>query len=151
MMPPACLPYSPELRPQTGESGRTALDRLARATGGRERDVELQKLWSDLPRKPRLIPIGPWLLLLAVVLILLEVLERRTGLLSRPRRLTLSTREERKAKHAAPKPKPVTAAIPTVEPAAPTSPAPNPLPPEEDGGVLDALRRARERSRSRLD
>jgi Mg-chelatase subunit ChlD len=150
VMPPVCLPYSPELRPFTGESGRTALDHLARATGGRERDVGLHKIWSDLPRRPRLIVLTQWLLLLVVVLVLLEVLERRTGLLSSPRWLMRSTREERQAKHAAARP-----ATNPVAPPVPVAPSPEPTPQPQAAGepsaMVDALRQARERTRARMD
>ncbi|MBO0860190.1 MAG: VWA domain-containing protein, partial [Chloracidobacterium sp.] len=72
---PVALPYSPEFKPVSGEEGQAALARLAQATGGRER-VEISGVWKDLSRLPRLIEIAPWLLMLAVVLLLIEVLER---------------------------------------------------------------------------
>ncbi len=99
MLPPVCLPYSPEFEPavtttdsaagaalpreSTGAGwGLPALERLARSTGGKER-IELTNIWKDIPRHPRLIPLASWLLVLAVVIFLLEVAERLTGLLSR--------------------------------------------------------------------
>jgi hypothetical protein len=78
---PVALPYSPEFKPLSGEEGQTALARLAQATGGKER-VELSGMWKDLPRLPRLVRLSPWLLMLATVLLLIEVLERHTGLIS---------------------------------------------------------------------
>lgn len=78
---PVTLPYSPEFKPLDAGEGETALARLAQATGGRAR-AELAGLWRDLPRQPRLIELGPWLLLLAVLLLLIEVLERHTGLVT---------------------------------------------------------------------
>jgi len=78
---PMALPYSPEFKPVSGEEGQAALARLAQATGGKER-VELSGVWKDLPRLPRLVELGPWLLTLTVVLLLIEVLERHTGLVS---------------------------------------------------------------------
>jgi len=78
---PVALPYSPEFKPVSGEEGQAALARLAQATGGKER-VELSGVWKDLPRLPRLVEIAPWLLLLATALLLVEVLERHTGLIS---------------------------------------------------------------------
>src|SRR5262245_51844703 len=78
---PVALPYSPEFKPVSGEEGQAALARLAQATGGKER-VELSGVWKDLPRLPRLIDLSPWLLLLATALLLVEVLERHTGLIS---------------------------------------------------------------------
>src|SRR5439155_146820 len=61
--------------------GPAALDYLSRLTGGRER-VELASIWREMPRHPRLVPLAPWLILAAVVVFLLEVLERLTGVLS---------------------------------------------------------------------
>jgi hypothetical protein len=78
---PVALPYSPEFKPLSGEEGQSALARLAQATGGKER-VELSRVWKDLPRLPRLVKLSPWLLMLATVLLLIEALERHTGLLS---------------------------------------------------------------------
>src|SRR5262249_24860056 len=81
-LPPVCLPYSPDFNPAQAGGGLAAVERLARATGGKER-LELTGIWKELPRVPRRVHIAPWLLLAAVVLLLLEVLERRTGFLLR--------------------------------------------------------------------
>jgi hypothetical protein len=78
---PVALPYSPEFKPVSGEEGQVALARLAQATGGKER-VELSGVWKDLSRLPRLVDLSPWLLMLATALLLVEVLERHTGLIS---------------------------------------------------------------------
>jgi hypothetical protein len=78
---PVALPYSPEFKPLSGEEGQSALARLGQATGGNER-VEFSGAWKDLPRLPRLVKLSPWLLMLATVLLLIEVLERHTGLIS---------------------------------------------------------------------
>jgi hypothetical protein len=161
-LPPVCVPYSPEFKPAQGGRGLAALEKLGRATGGKER-VELAGIWKDLPHKPRLVPVARWLLLAAVVLLLAEVLERRTGLLSRPRLLSL--RGEREAAPARAKPvapavpavrraRPVRRAAPaeevrTVEP--PAAPAPAPVKAEEPGGMVEALRQARERARGRTE
>jgi hypothetical protein len=82
---PVTLPYSPEFKPASAgtnaNEGQTALDRLATATGGKER-LELSGVWRDLPRQLRLIELAPYLLLLAIALLLVEVLERHTGLIT---------------------------------------------------------------------
>ncbi|MGL4552979.1 MAG: VWA domain-containing protein, partial [Gemmataceae bacterium] len=86
-LPPVCLPYSPEFKPTGRESGLPTLERMARATGGVER-VGLADVWRDLPRQVQMLPVARWLLLAAVMLWLLEVLDRRTSVLSnllRPR------------------------------------------------------------------
>lgn len=80
-LPPVCLPYSPEFRPAHTESGLETMKQLAKATGGKQR-INLGEIWEDLPRQPRLISLQSWLLIAALLLLLLETLERRTGLLS---------------------------------------------------------------------
>lgn len=81
-LPPVCLPYSPEFAPEQPGRGAVALAQLAAATGGRER-VHLPQIWAELPVKRRFVELTPWLLIVAVVLFLLEILERRTGWLFR--------------------------------------------------------------------
>jgi Mg-chelatase subunit ChlD len=163
-LPPVCLPYSPEYAPgPTGEGdhGRDALERLARATGGVER-VELSGVWKDLPRRPRAFPLAAWLLSAAVVCLLLEVLERRTGLVSHAGRLVREKARRvawRRVRVAVPEAvkapgRPaVTAAPPGPAPPAPTAAEPERASarPTESGGVLDAMRQARERTRERRD
>jgi hypothetical protein len=152
VLPPVCLPYSPEFRPTEPGAGPALLDRLARATGGKER-VDLAGIWRELPKVPRLVALGPWLLLVAVVLLLLEVLERRTGLLAGRRwglprwerivgpRLRLPWRKWPRAVPAETGP----------EPEEKVQAAPAPVAEEQPAGLLDALRQARLRSRSRKD
>jgi hypothetical protein len=153
---PVCMPYSPEHQPATSQSGLAALEQLARATNGRER-VELASIWSELPRLPRVIYLAPWLLLAAVVTLLMEVLERRTGLVSRQQ-----DRLERVAETAAAQGKRIwrrRGAPTTVEPSQkqsePASPSPRaepvPEPAAQRAGLVDALRQARQRSRGRMD
>ncbi|MFC1853263.1 VWA domain-containing protein [candidate division CSSED10-310 bacterium] len=78
---PVCLPYSPEYNLK-GRNGRHILEKLARITAGKER-LNLAGMWDDVPRKPRIIPISHWLLLGCIILFLFEILERRTGIISR--------------------------------------------------------------------
>ena len=78
---PVCLPYSPEFAPVSAEEGKAALDDLAQATGGEER-IDLASTWEDLPRQKQAMEIGHFLALAAIVVFLLEILERRTGVLS---------------------------------------------------------------------
>ena len=88
-LPPVCLPYSCEFEP--AESQRTssaseesptgALAELALATGGRER-TDVTAIWHDLPPTRVYYPLRPWLLGLALLTLLLEILERRTGWLT---------------------------------------------------------------------
>jgi Mg-chelatase subunit ChlD len=139
-LPPVCLPYSPEFQPALGERGGLTLERLAGGTGGKER-LELPSIWKDLPRRPRLVPLAPWLLSAALLVLLLEVLERRTGLLSRP---VLPRVESALAA------RPVTTA-PAAAVAAPAEAqkAEPESKPAAQGGMVEALRKARERARRR--
>jgi hypothetical protein len=81
-LPPVCLPYSPEFAPDQPGRGAAALAEIATTTGGKER-VEIPKIWSELPVKSRYVELAPWLLVFGTLLFLLEVLERRTGWVSR--------------------------------------------------------------------
>jgi hypothetical protein len=163
-LPPVCLPYSPEFEPPQADRGLPALQRLARATGGKER-VEPGGIWGDLPRHARLMPVGRWLLAAAVVLLLLEVLERRTGFLSRQGYVVWEAAQApaaRARKLVARKPRPavrstatqaptVPAPLPSATPVAPP-PAPAPAPQvRQEGGMIEALRKARQRTRGRGD
>src|SRR5262245_41412920 len=155
---PVALPYSPEFKPVSGEEGQSALARLAQATGGKER-VELSGVWKDLPRLPRLVDLSPWLLMLATALLLVEVLERHTGLIS-ARLLPELKRGHERIQEAAPaklkwprRKKPVEIAEP-----APSQPAADhssqPSQPEVEpavapAAILDALRHAREQAKER--
>jgi hypothetical protein len=156
-LPPVCLPYSPEFRPAPPDTGLLALDRLAQATGGRER-VELAGIWKDLPRRPRFFPLAPWLLSAAVAILLVEILERRTGIVSRQGvwlRRTAEGTAELGGRWLRRRPTPV-----AVPPASPPIPAPLPgvrppaaaaasTPAADRAGMIDALRQARQRSRGR--
>jgi hypothetical protein len=73
-----CLPYCPEFRPVDSDMGRVRLDQIARITGGVER-IQPADVWRDLTAQPRWVDITIALLLVAMVVILLEILERRTG------------------------------------------------------------------------
>jgi Mg-chelatase subunit ChlD len=171
-LPPVCLPYSPEFKPGQNDRGLATLERLGRSTAGRER-VDLANIWKDLPRNLRLIPVGRWLLLVAVGLWLVEVLERRTAILSALRRRQRAPAEkpqpvEKPAKvapiavaaaKAAVKtaPAPAAAATPArkEEPAPAPAPAPRPVSvpmvKTEAGGMSEALRKARQRAKGRTE
>jgi hypothetical protein len=158
---PVALPYSPEFKPVSGEEGRAALARLAQATGGKER-VEISGVWKDLSRLPRLIELAPWLLMLAVVLLLIEVLERHTGLISARllpelKRGRERIREARPAKLKWPRKKrPVEIAEPAPSQPAADQPDQSDQPARPGGepavapaAILDALRHAREQAKER--
>ena len=148
-LPPVCLPYSPEFKPVNTESGLATMERLSKATDGKQR-INLGEIWDDLPRQPRLISLQPWLLILALILLLLEVLERRTGLLSvrHGRRFveTVSQRilgKERPATQVT-----VPSAVEETSPSTPEEPA-KPETSSDRDGMLDALSQARKRASGR--
>jgi len=144
---PVCLPYSPEFNPAQAGGGLVALERLARATGGKER-LELGGIWKELPKAPRRVDIAPWILLAAVVLLLLEILERRTGLLVKTVSAGKQEKETPPRKWFARKEKAPSVPAATV-PAVPAKGQPIPAAAETDGGLLDALRQARAKQRGR--
>jgi hypothetical protein len=79
---PVTQPYSPEFRPvDVGVGRRVSMARLAELTGGGER-VDLAGIWGDLPRMRQVVDVSPWLVYAGIFVLLLEVLERRTGMLS---------------------------------------------------------------------
>ncbi len=164
-LPPVCLPYSPEFRPAQAERGLATLERLGRATGGKER-LDLATIWHDLPRQVRLLPVARWLLLAAVLCLLVEVFERRTlllsGLFRRRRRAVVAAPAEVEpvVPATAPVRRPVVVA-PAVPPAVKETPVVREVPAAEpvavvnkvdgDLDMLDALRKARKKARGRTE
>ena len=148
-LPPVCLPYSPEFKPAHTESGLATLERLAKVTDGKQR-INLGQIWDDLPRQPRLISLQPWLLIAALLLLLLEILERRTGLIStrHGRRFVEAVwqRIPRKERTAA-----QVAAPPSEEEMTPATQEESEKPevPSDRDGMLDALSQARRRASGR--
>ena len=147
-LPPVCLPYSPEFNPVVAESGLETMERLAQATGGKTR-INFGAIWDDLPRQPRLLELKPWLLIAALVFLLIEILERRTGLIAMRRgwrkveavRKRL-LRKDRVSSEPAVSPPPQTT---SAEPEEPTQPQTVP----ERGKMFDALNQARQRASGR--
>ena len=151
-LPPICLPYSPEFKPAPDESGIGTLERLAKASGGKSR-ISLSGIWDDMPRNPRLIELAPWLLIAALLLLLLETLERRTGLFSmkRAHRVVeaVSQRIPRKARSMT---RPVSTPVKTTPPAEHAESPHTSSEPEvsvERDGMQDALNQARRRASER--
>ena len=80
-MSPVCLPYSPEFKQDENSRGEFTLRRLAESTCGVER-ISLGEIWRDIPVRIQLIPIGRYLAIAAILLLLIEIFERRTALFS---------------------------------------------------------------------
>ena len=79
-LPPTRLLYSPEYLPQQRD-GPAVLQTLAETTRGVAR-ADLGAIWDDLTPVPRSSSVAHWLWLAAVMVLLLEVLERRTAWVS---------------------------------------------------------------------
>ncbi|MDR0390880.1 MAG: VWA domain-containing protein [Planctomycetaceae bacterium] len=81
-LPPVCAPNSPEFKPpdQTRSSG-AMLRQLAVATGGIER-IELPRIWRDIPKTPRVFELSQWLIYFAILCVVAEIFQRRTGLIT---------------------------------------------------------------------
>jgi Mg-chelatase subunit ChlD len=75
-LPPTCLPYSPEFTPAPVAEGRLALESLARISGGKER-ISPAEIWRDIPAHRQMVDISAGFFVLALLLLLLEVAERR--------------------------------------------------------------------------
>ena len=137
-LPPARLLYDPEYAPAAaGEASRgpATLAALTRVSGGVRR-ADLSAVWDDLPEVPRLVPLAWILWLAAAAVLLLEVLERRTGWLSAPAEGRGASGGEAGANKPAPPAKPAPAV-----PAEPAAPSP---------GLGSAFDAASRRGRDRL-
>jgi Mg-chelatase subunit ChlD len=147
-LPPVCQPYSPEFAPDQPGRGPAALAQIAATTAGKER-VEIPTIWGELPVRSRYVELAPWLFVLGTILFLLEILERRTGWLSRTR----ASVEPEKAEKSEPQ---------TAAPAAVIRKSNRPVPsitvqpkaaPAKAAGAestLDALGKARARAHRRM-
>ncbi len=145
---PVALPYSPEFKPSDAGEGQEALARLALATGGKER-LELSGVWKDLPRQSRLIELAPYLLFTAIALLLIEVLERHTGLMT-ARALPILAGLRRKKKPKPAKPAISQSAPVSGETAIPIEPSNEPDNKQpEPTAILDALQQARQKAEER--
>ncbi len=174
-LPAACLPYSPEFAPDQPGRGAATLAQIAATTGGQDR-VEIPKIWNELPVKSRYVELAPWLLVAATILFLLEVLERRTGWVTRfvgRGILPVSAEEKNVAAEEAEthrrdarvtmpwlvRKRARTTTTPVVEKTKPTAqvpvasaePKPAPEKTASTESAIDALRQARERAQRRTD
>lgn len=157
---PARLPYSPEYSPPGPDSGEPMLTELARMTQGVSR-ARLDSIWSDLAQVRTPYSLTPWLLMLAVLALLVEVLQRRTALVrswlmglapAKGKEVAASTTTpvEPPAQTPAPEQVKVKTAAPTqaAEPA-PEAPPTKPAKPKR-GGLSSALNKAKDRADRRL-
>ncbi|WP_166824569.1 vWA domain-containing protein [Thalassoroseus pseudoceratinae] len=81
--PALTLPYSPEFEPRPSyESGRSMLAELADLSGG-ERRTDVVTIFKDPPSSPRMLPLLPYLMILAATMLLTEIAGRRLVLWKR--------------------------------------------------------------------
>jgi len=158
--PAVTLPYSPEFMPRIGlPSGRTVLEGIAHLTGGHER-LDVLEVLADPPRSARTSPLLPWLLSVAVILLLVEIAGRRLSLWAKlteavdalspyPQGATPAATKRRWSwwPTATPKPRPAVAAAQAKSAAAPpvAAPAPRPASASTDDIFEQAKRRAKRR------
>ena len=81
MLAPVKLMYSPEFEPVREKQRKLSIPKLAAMTGGKER-INLESIWQDMPVTITTRPIAKWLILAALLLLLVEVLEHRTAVIS---------------------------------------------------------------------
>ncbi len=79
--PPVTLPYSPEFQPNALKDS-SILDKMAQLTHGKER-FDPSSLWSDIPKSLHFFSFLPFLIFFIILLFLIEIFERRTGLFVR--------------------------------------------------------------------
>ena len=156
---PARLPYSPEYAPDPDGAGEALLGSLADLTGG-QRLADPAAVWSLLPREPVPFELAPFLYLLAALLLLLDIFDRRTAFLSRRH----AARQERKvetvetvervetveAVRTGRKPNPSTASTSSTSstPSTPSTASTPPAAPPPEDPFVRAKRRSATRTRS---
>jgi Mg-chelatase subunit ChlD len=156
-LPPVCLPYQPEFAAANPGKGEPSLRQIAAATGGRER-IDLASVWDEVPRSAKTLDLRPWCFLLAVLVLLLEVAQRRLAWLdadfiarffaNAPRLPGIKLPEYRRRRPAAGKPIHV-----EPESVLPETPPPPPSPepePEAKDDSLAAMRQARSQAGRRM-
>lgn len=154
-LPPVALPYSPEFQPANRQQAAELLAGIARSTGGKER-IDVAEIWNDLPSKKQIFALAPYLIVLAIILFLLEIFQRRTGLLSTVKwDIAIARKVQSGLKHIRPvglkalrQAKP--SHLMSVEDKTLTAPTAADQPSGEDQqGLFDALSKAQHKARSR--
>ncbi|MGC4118401.1 MAG: VWA domain-containing protein [Myxococcales bacterium] len=151
--PPATLPYAPEYEPQPPARGRELLAAMARLTGGVER-LSTDGVFDRVPGGPGRTPLAPWLVALALALMVGEVALRRFFFRWQKRAVAPRVDRRREVEARATPPAngaPSTdASLPSDAQAGPQEP---PAPKQEEPkpeDVADALATARDRARQRM-
>jgi hypothetical protein len=148
--PPVVLPYAPEFEPGSAKEGKELLESVAKVGGGVER-LSMAGLFKDAPESEGKVPLAPWMVGLAVGLLVAEVVVRRLLSVPRLRRARPAATavapaaveaSARKAEAKADKAEPAGAQV--------ESPPPQGPKPPEGGSVDSALEAARQRAKRRL-
>lgn len=155
-LPPATLPYPPEFQPGSAKEGQAVLAGIAAVSGGAER-LSMAGLFAQTQESLTGVPLAPYLVAISVLALLAEVGTRRflSGRRRTPRKAAVVesgvpavTEPAKPAQARGAKAKPAEKA-PAGEVAPLEKPAPPPEPKKPDLG--DALAKARERAKGRLD
>lgn len=81
--PAVTLPYSPEFAPRSeSESGRMIMAQVAELSGGKSR-VDVLSIFEEPPKSARMMPVLPYLVMLAIGLLVVEIAGRRLSLWKR--------------------------------------------------------------------
>ncbi len=152
--PPVTLPYAPEFEPGSAKEGQALLRAIAAVGGGVER-LSMTGLFRDAPESLGRVPLAPWLVALALAVLLAEVAVRR--FLSAPRlRAARSTGASERPVKSNVEPRPVAPAKPSAPQDSQAAESPAQAQeaekkPAEGGGMDSALDAARARARRRMD
>jgi uncharacterized membrane protein len=154
-LPPVCLPYQPEFAAANPSKGEAALRQIAAATSGRER-IDLASIWEEVPRSAKTLDLRPWCFLLAILILLFEIAQRRLAWLDAdffarffakaPKMPALKLPEYRRRRPVAENPIHIEPEIAPPEPPKP-SPAPEAEPKDDS---LAAMRQARSQAGRRM-
>jgi len=147
--PPVALPYAPEFEPGSAGAGLEVLRAVAAVGGGMER-LSMTGLFADAPESEGRVALAPWLVGLAVVLLLAEVVVRRFLSGPRPRRAVAPSAVSVPASSEGRGRPPASARPPEVEKAPGNEASPSGNERVTERGVDSALAAARERARRRL-
>lgn len=78
---PVCMPYSHEFAMPAADAGLATLQAVAAISGGHE-IIDLSEIWRKMPPKIQFRSLSEMLLVMALLIFLLEVAERRLSILS---------------------------------------------------------------------
>lgn len=140
---PVTLPWAPEFEPAPAAEGHEWLVAVAKAGGGVER-LAMVGLFRDAVESEGVVPLAPWLVALAVLLVVAEVIVRR--FFSGPRRQRVVRPQAIAAAASAPSVAPPADPVRVPEPKAATGAG---AAPEKPDGVSAALAAARDKARRR--